>query len=632
MENRITNLLLPLIVVVLGFWLFQGYMNPKKDKQTSRREQPKTITFVGDGAKELAHVVNVSKKEFYTHVVGDMGQPGFKLVFTTQGGSLISARLLDVYKKAGLSQEDKEDEDNLYEIVDSFPNSEEYFYLSFKQKVLLPRSLVWDGSQNNGKGRAIQLSTVFWERVVDGGLAPDEGVRYRLTLSNGLIWEKDYLFQKGSREIQLRIRLRNTKGLEHEYKHLKYNLYGAQGLPYLEEDRTGMLPPSAFAAINRDGEIDSPVALNPDGKPEKLTQKLVDLGGQDSLAYAGSSTRFFTCILRPTESSATAVETVSMVKLPAYKSGETPAYSTASPVLTIRHPFPRPVEGKKETVSELSFDIYLGPKERAYFADKPELEAYVDVLNNDLQSPCFCTPPGVTLFAKALLKLLSLFHGIFGNWGISIIMLTILVRSAMLPLNLKQQKSMRIFQAKNAKLKPQLDAIKEKYKKNKEKMNKAVMEFQREHKLFPPLMGCLPLFLTMPIFFGLFTMLRASYELRHQPAFLWIQDLSQPDHAIHLGITNLPLFGNGLEYLNILPIVMMLLWVLSAFSAPLPEDPQQRSMQKMMRFMPLMMGIFLYSYASGLALYMCVSALWTVIEQRIIKAKYGTLAAGTSPM
>ena len=136
----------------------------------------------------------------------------------------------------------------------------------------------------------------------------------------------------------------------------------------------------------------------------------------------------------------------------------------------------------------------------------------------------------------------------------------------------------------------------------------------------------------MPIFFGLFTMLRASYELRHQPAFLWIQDLSQPDHAIYMGITKLPLLGDGLEYLNILPLVMMALWVVSAFSAPLPDDPQQRSMQKMMRFMPLMFGIMLYSYASGLALYMCVSALWTVIEQRIIKAKYGTIAAGTSPM
>ena len=86
------------------------------------------------------------------------------------------------------------------------------------------------------------------------------------------------------------------------------------------------------------------------------------------------------------------------------------------------------------------------------------------------------------------------------------------------------------------------------------------------------------------------------------------------------------------EYFNLLPLIMMVLWGVNAFRTKLPDDPQQRTQRKMMRFMPLMFGIMLYSYASGLALYMCVSALWTVIEQRIIKAKYGTIAAGTSPM
>lgn len=629
MENRITNLLLPIIVVVLGFFLLQNFFLPKKDKEAQKEERTtKQVIFDGDAAKDLAHIVQKGEQKLYRHTVGELGQPGFKLVFSPEGGSLMSARLLDVYVKAGLDEEQKREDKNLYPIIDPFPDADGAVDISFSQKVLQGRNLVYDESAH----RAVQLKNALWERVVEGGIPEEEGVRYRLTLSNGLIWEKDYLFQKGSREIQLRIRLRNTKGIDYDYKYFKYDLYGAEGLPNMKVDRTGMLPPSAFAAIKSDGEIDSPVALQPDGKPQDRVQKLLDVSGQDSLAYAGSSTRFFTCILQPTKSSAKAVETVSMMKLPDEDSGETKAYSTATPVLTIRHPFPRAVEGKKETQTELSFDIYLGPKERSYFAGKPELEPYVAVLNNDLQSPCFCTPPGVTLFAKALLKLLSLFHGLLGNWGLSIVLLTILVRSAMLPLNLKQQKSMRIFQAKSARLKPQMDAIKEKYKKNKEKMNKAVMEFQKENKLFPPLMGCLPLFLTMPIFFGLFTMLRASYELRQQPAFSFIQDLSQPDHAVYLGLKHLPFLGDGLEYLNILPLVMMALWVVSAFSAALPEDPQQRSMQKMMRFMPLLFGVMLYTYASGLALYMCVSALWTVIEQRIIKAKYGTIAAGTSPM
>jgi YidC/Oxa1 family membrane protein insertase len=180
-----------------------------------------------------------------------------------------------------------------------------------------------------------------------------------------------------------------------------------------------------------------------------------------------------------------------------------------------------------------------------------------------------------------------------------------------------------------AKLKPEMDRIKEKFKNDQQKLNQAMLKLQKEHKLFPPLMGCLPMFLQMPIWFGLFTMLRASFELRHQPFGFWIKDLSQPDRLLRIGdLAHLPVLPD-LSYLNVLPILMSAFWVINALNQPLPEDPQQRSMQRMMRWMPLVFAVMLYNYASGLALYMTVSALWSFVEQRVMKKKLGAVPMTT---
>ena len=234
MENRITNLLLPLIVVVLGFILFKDFFSPPKEDQEEARSEGRVVSFEGDAEEQLPHIVEKGENKLYTYTVGELGKPGFKLVFSPRGGSIYRARLLDVYKTAGLDADARRKEENLYEVIDPFLDESGSAYNSFNQRVLQGRNLVWDPQQK----RAIQLKDAHWERVVEGGLAPDEGVRYRLTLSNGLIWEKDFRFQKGSREIRLQIRLRNTKGVEQEYKYLKDALYAAQVLPHLTRAQT----------------------------------------------------------------------------------------------------------------------------------------------------------------------------------------------------------------------------------------------------------------------------------------------------------------------------------------------------------------------------------------------------------
>jgi YidC/Oxa1 family membrane protein insertase len=120
----------------------------------------------------------------------------------------------------------------------------------------------------------------------------------------------------------------------------------------------------------------------------------------------------------------------------------------------------------------------------------------------------------------------------------------------------------------------------------------------------------------MPIFIGLFSALRTSSDLRHQPFALWIDDLSRPDELMYLG-WDVPIIG--LEYLNLLPILMVVLWILQQRGMPQPTDEQQARMQKMMMFMPIMFGFLLYNYAAGLSLYMITSSGLGIFEQKVIK-------------
>jgi YidC/Oxa1 family membrane protein insertase len=204
-------------------------------------------------------------------------------------------------------------------------------------------------------------------------------------------------------------------------------------------------------------------------------------------------------------------------------------------------------------------------------------------------------------------------------------MLTILVRGLLAPLNFHMQKSMREYGKRMAVVKPKLDALKTKYGDDKAAYQQAMIAFQREHKLMPPLAGCLPIFLTMPIYIGLFTALRTAYDLRQQ-SFLFMPDLSRPDSLFALGFWP--------HNFNIMPILWIGMFVWFSLRMPLPADPQQRQVQQMMRFMPILFGVMLYNYASGLMVYMVTSMLWTFGESAITKKILGPIdpsAAGMTP-
>ena len=142
------------------------------------------------------------------------------------------------------------------------------------------------------------------------------------------------------------------------------------------------------------------------------------------------------------------------------------------------------------------------------------------------------------------------------------------------------------------------------------------MKLIREKKVSILPGGCLLAFAQMPIWISLYSVLQTTFEMRHA-GFLWVKDLTAADHLLHLPFAEGWMVLDG--WLNLLPILMMATWYISAAMQPLPADPQQASQAKMMRWMPVLMGVFLYSFAAGLALYMTMSALWSIGETWLIR-------------
>jgi YidC/Oxa1 family membrane protein insertase len=199
------------------------------------------------------------------------------------------------------------------------------------------------------------------------------------------------------------------------------------------------------------------------------------------------------------------------------------------------------------------------------------------------------------------LYVLHFFHGFTGSYGIDIILLTVLIKLLMAPLTHKSFVSMKQMQ----KLQPQMERLKEKYKDDKEKLNKEIMELYRRNGV-NPLGGCLPMVLQFPVFIGLYNALSTPIELRHA-RFLWIKDLSKPDWQ------SLPFtFGNWHLGIPVLTILMGASMFLQQWMTPSAGDPNQR---KMMLMMPLIFTFMFVSFPAGLTVYWLVNNVLTIGQQ-----------------
>jgi len=246
------------------------------------------------------------------------------------------------------------------------------------------------------------------------------------------------------------------------------------------------------------------------------------------------------------------------------------------------------------------FTIYVGPKDVAV------LEGSGFQLDRAVDFGWF------SFLAVPLLRLLKLFHSVTRNYGVDVILLTILVKVLFIPLTNRSMKSMRDMQ----RLQPQMAKLREKFKDDREQLNKEMIELYRRHRV-NPLGGCLPMLLQFPVFIGLYQALSQAIELRHAKFAFWVHDLSAhecypwPGQGTVSGCNDLALLGFPI------PILVLLMggsMILQQYLAPSSGmDPAQQRM--MMILMPVMFTVMFINFPSGLVLYWLVNNLLTIGQQ-----------------
>ncbi len=209
------------------------------------------------------------------------------------------------------------------------------------------------------------------------------------------------------------------------------------------------------------------------------------------------------------------------------------------------------------------------------------------------------------IVSKPLLWVLNFFYGYFHNYGLAIILLTILVKIVFWPLTHKSYKSMKDMQ----KLQPKMAKIREKHKDNKEQMNQEMMALYKTYKV-NPMGGCLPMVIQIPVFFALYSLLGYAIELRHAPFILWITDLAAPDR-LPIGFP-IPYVGEGIPVLTLLMGASMFI---QQKMTPTTGDPTQA---KIMLFLPVVFTFMFINFAAGLVLYWLVNNVLSIGQQYYI--------------
>lgn len=217
---------------------------------------------------------------------------------------------------------------------------------------------------------------------------------------------------------------------------------------------------------------------------------------------------------------------------------------------------------------------------------------------------------------QVLTWLLGIIVAVVQSQGVAVILLTLLVKLAMIKLTFKQQGSM----LKMQKLAPEMRELQNKYGSNRQLMAQKQMELWKKHGV-SPLGGCLPLLVQMPIFMALYSAFQYSADMRGEP-FLWVHDLTLPDQ---IWGTPISFLGGWVLSLNPLPIIYIAVTIFMSLTMPMPTggDPTQEQTAKMMRWMPVIFGFIFYNMPSGLVLYFTANAVFSTIETRFVKWKLG---------
>lgn len=378
---------------------------------------------------------------------------------------------------------------------------------------------------------------------------------------NGLEVERNYSFSKDSYLMTLDVRVKNVStGVLQGTAALHQT-----GTPFREATAANrfLFTGPAYYSLESLEEVDSD---DFEKGPQTITAPM------DWTAYEG--TYFMNAILPSADS---------MQSLTMQSAGEDIVKMAVNGNLDTLQP------GEEKTYS---YQLYFGPKKLDI------LKAVGSNLDKAVNFGWF------DVIAQPTLFLLNFFYGIFKNYGIAIILVTIIFKAVFWPITQKGLKSMKNMQ----KLQPKMVKLKEKYKGDPAKMNQEVMNLYKTYKV-NPLGGCLPMVLQIPVFFALYKVLLMCVELRHAPFMLWMTDLSAPDRLS---------IGFDIPYVGGIPVLTLLMggsMFLQQKMTPTTADPTQA---KIMMFLPVVFTFMFVNFASGLVLYWFVNNLLAIFQQQMI--------------
>lgn len=615
MEKRLL-VAITLSVLVLVLW---NVLGPKPPPRTP----PATTPVVSNEAAQEETAAKAPQPAPISTVVADdeertlqidIGAPGevgaYRALFSNRGGRLVELKVKSYVDRVGLSEEERADPEHWTSLVRSVTSS------GAPSGSLLLRS---DISSKDLEREPFERA--LWKMKPYPDAANPRGVEFELAQGSGLRIVKRAVFEPGSYRLRVDLELHND-ALPGE-RALGFLFSPAEVMP-LESGDTFYVEPQSVAAgrtaegaRRRDSTSPKLAAKQRDDKAGPLSGALEIPG--DDISFAGVHNKYFAMLLRGADLDATATmrsarwrhmaDDDAARKDPSLV-GANWSFMATDVVLELR----APIAGSSR---KYQYIVYAGPKQPdLLIADHADHQV---LLEYDRAGTCCVPIPFVTSIANGLTWLLVMLHKLTSNWGVAIILLTLMVRAALFPVNRKSQTAMARFQKRMKKLQPQIDEAKKKFEGDPAKQREAQQKLMTQHGMIPPLGGCLPMFVQIPIFFGLFSALRTAFELRQQPFMLWMNDLSKPDRLLDIGLnTHLPLIGT-IEHFNLLPILMVVLWVWQQALMPKPTDEQQAQMQKMMMFMPVVMGFALYNYAAGLSLYMITQSGLGIVENTWIK-------------
>lgn len=314
----------------------------------------------------------------------------------------------------------------------------------------------------------------------------------------------------------------------------------------------------------------------------------------DSSRYIGLKNRYFAVALVPRS------EDAKRIKNPSFRKLNQEETNSSHGVNNIINSVELPLIIEPGKKSECVYDIYFGPQERGELAH---------LKIDPIFSYAFLDFIGV-----ALIWIINTLSPIAG-YGLAIILCTIVVKIVLFPLTRKQYFSM----LKMQKLQPKIELLKARYKDDQKKLMQEQMKMFKEYKV-NPMGGCLPMFLQLPIWIAIYSVVETSVELRNVP-FLWAVSISEPDRlAVFPQPINLLIFH--VYELNLLPLLMTVIWVVQSMTQPKSEDPQARAQQRIFMFMPVIFGLMFYGMAAGLSLYFLAQAFVGIVEQKLIKKMF----------